>query len=91
MQGELFHANQYLTDSGNVARAAFPLLTANVIGATAPVSAARWNLAEALPQKLREGDEYRAAQGVFWFHVYSGEPDQAADWLEKIVEQGKNA
>jgi TolB-like protein/tRNA A-37 threonylcarbamoyl transferase component Bud32/Tfp pilus assembly protein PilF len=43
--------------------------------------------AQELLQKLREGDEHRATLGLFIFHLASGEPDQAADWFEKIVEQ----
>jgi hypothetical protein len=43
--------------------------------------------AEELLQKLREGDERRAPLGFLSFHLFCGETDQAADWLEKLIEQ----
>jgi len=43
--------------------------------------------AEALLQKLREGDEHQAPLGFLNFHLLCGETDQAADWLEKLIEQ----
>jgi tetratricopeptide (TPR) repeat protein len=43
--------------------------------------------AEELLQKLRQGDEHWSAVGFFCFHLACGEPDQTADWCEKLVEQ----
>jgi TolB-like protein/Flp pilus assembly protein TadD len=43
--------------------------------------------AEGVLQKFREGNEYRTSLGLFWFHLACGEADQAADWLEKDIEQ----
>jgi TolB-like protein/Tfp pilus assembly protein PilF/predicted Ser/Thr protein kinase len=47
--------------------------------------------ADELLQRLREGDKYHVAQGFFWFHVVCEEPDQAADWLDKVVEHRNHA
>jgi tetratricopeptide (TPR) repeat protein len=43
--------------------------------------------AEELLQNLREGDEHWIALGFFIFHLACGEPDPAADWFEKVIEQ----
>ena len=43
--------------------------------------------AEELLQKLRESEEHRASLGFFNFHLICREPDQAADWLGKLIEQ----
>jgi tetratricopeptide (TPR) repeat protein len=44
-------------------------------------------VAEELLQTLREGDEHRAPLGFLNFHLLCGETDEAADWLEKLIEQ----
>jgi TolB-like protein/predicted Ser/Thr protein kinase len=43
--------------------------------------------AEELLKKLQEGDEHSNALGFFYFHLACGEPEQAADWLEKMIVQ----
>jgi TolB-like protein len=43
--------------------------------------------AEELLQKFREGDQHRAPLGLLNFHLLCGETDQAAYWLEKLIEQ----
>ena len=43
--------------------------------------------AEELLQKLRDGDEHRAPLGFLNFHLLCGEADQAADWLESLIQQ----
>ncbi len=45
--------------------------------------------AEELLQKLQE--EHQASQGFFLFHLACGEPDQAADGFEKLIEQRSSA
>jgi TolB-like protein/Tfp pilus assembly protein PilF/predicted Ser/Thr protein kinase len=48
--------------------------------------------AEELLQKLRERrDEDWATPGFFIFHLACGEPDQTADWIEKLIEQRSSA
>jgi TolB-like protein/Tfp pilus assembly protein PilF len=43
--------------------------------------------AEEVLQKFRESGELQGLDGFFWFHLVCGETDQAADWLEKLIEQ----
>jgi hypothetical protein len=43
--------------------------------------------AQEVHQKLRESDAHRAVYGFFSFHLACGEPEQAADWFEELIEQ----
>jgi eukaryotic-like serine/threonine-protein kinase len=40
-----------------------------------------------LIRKLGSGEAYGASIGLTFFHTYCGEIDQAADWIEKAIEE----